>query len=339
MKMMNILLAAGAALMASCGLAAEKQDVELIRAATRSAGGAVSIISPDSKNVIRLYANPLAYEIVREGVTMVAKSEIGLTVDGARLDGEDAAGRVPPVVKRGTRSGVADAPVYKKSKVDLSANEAFVDFGAWGVRLVARNDGVAYRFETKKSGKIRVDAEKASLHLPSADMKCWGYRTRAFGEEESVPFASKAGEIDLSKMMLYLPFAYEAGGKYVSVTESDVRNYPIWYFGSRTGSAFEAKFAGAPKRVKKRGAGIKVLEHETWLVKTEGTRTFPWRVFILADAPAKFCEADIVWALAPAQDKGADFSWVRPGKVAWDWWNGFDGGKTCDSTSGSRVTQ
>ena len=98
-------------MMASCGLAAEKQDVELIRAATRSAGGAVSIISPDSKNVIRLYANPLAYEIVREGVTMVAKSEIGLTVDGARLDGEDAAGRVPPVVKRGTRSGVADAPV------------------------------------------------------------------------------------------------------------------------------------------------------------------------------------------------------------------------------------
>ena len=102
-----------------------------------------------------------------------------------------------------------------------------------------------------------------------------------------MPFASKAGEIDLSKMMLYLPFAYEASGKYVSVTESDVRNYPIWYFGSRTGSAFEAKFAGAPKRVKKRGAGIKVLEHETWLVETEGTRTFPWRVFILADAPAR----------------------------------------------------
>ena len=290
-----------------------------------------AVSSPDGKNEIRLYANPLAYEVVREGVTVVAKSEIGLTVDGARLDGEDATGHVSPVVKRGTRSGVADAPVYKKSKVDLSANEAFADFGAWGVRLVARNDGVAYRFETKKSGKMRVDAEKASLHLPSADAKCWGYRTRAFGEEESVPFVSKAGEIDLSKMMLYLPFAYEAGGKYVSVTESDVRNYPIWYFGSRTGAAFEAKFAGAPKRVQKRGAGIKVLEHETWLVETEGTRTFPWRVFILADAPAKFCEADIVWALAPAQDKGADFSWVRPGKVAWDWWNGFDGGKTCDT--------
>ena len=59
--------------------------------------------SPDGKNVIRLYANPLAYEVVREGVTVVAKSEIGLTVDSARLDGTDATERVPPVVKRGTR--------------------------------------------------------------------------------------------------------------------------------------------------------------------------------------------------------------------------------------------
>ena len=68
------------------------------------------VSSPDGKNEIRLYANPLTYEVVREGVTVVAKSEIGLTVDGARLGGEDATGCVPPVVKRETQSGVADAP-------------------------------------------------------------------------------------------------------------------------------------------------------------------------------------------------------------------------------------
>ena len=129
------------------------KDIERIREATLNAGGAGSVTSPDGKNVIRLYANPLAYEVVREGVTVVAKSEIGLTVDGARLDGTDATERVPPVVKRGTRSGVADAPVYKKSKVDLSANEAFVNFGAWGVRLVARNDGIAYRFERTRTSR------------------------------------------------------------------------------------------------------------------------------------------------------------------------------------------
>ena len=287
-----------------------------------------SVSSPDGKNKIRLYANPLAYEVVRDGVTVVTKSEIGMAVDGKRLGDEDATGRVPPVVMIGKRDGVADAPVYKKSKVDLSANEAYADFGAWGVRLVARNDGVAYRFETKMPGRIRVESEEASLTPPVPNVSCWGYQTGRFGEEESVPFSLKASQIDFSDKkrympfgwgMVYLPFAYEAGGKFVLVMESDVRDYPILNFGSYGNGAFTAKFAGAPKRVRKHGAGLRVLEREKWLVETEGTRTFPWRVFVLADAPAKFCEADIVWALAPAQDTGVDFSWVRPGKVAWDW--------------------
>ena len=291
----------------------------------------VSAISPDGRNEIRLYARPLAYEVFRDGVTVAAKSEIGMTVDGSRMGGTDAADRVHPAVTTGRRNGVADAPVYKKSKVDLTANETFADFGKWGVRLVARNDGVAYRFETKMPGKIRVENEKADLRTPAADARCWGMLTRMFGCEEAVPFSSRWGEIDLSKTMLYLPFAYEAGGKYVLVAESDVCGYPIWNFGSSTGDTMHAKFAGAPKRTRKSGAGISVLEHESFLVETDGTRTFPWRVFVLADVPVKFCEADILWALAPAQEKGADFSWVRPGKVAWDWWNGFDNGRKCDT--------
>ena len=295
------------------------------------AADAVSAVSPDGRNEIRLYARPLAYEISRDGVTVAAKSEIGMTVDGRRIGEADAPERVQPTVTTGKRSGVADAPVYKKSKVDLSANETFADFGKWGVRLVARNDGVAYRFETKMSGRIKVESEKADLRAPAADARCWGMQTRWFGCEESVPFSGKWSGIDLSRTMLYLPFAYEAGGKYVLVAESDVCSYPIWNFGSRADDTLHAKFAGAPKRTRKGGAGISVLEHESFLAETDGTRTFPWRVFVLADAPVKFCEADILWTLAPAQEKGADFSWVRPGKVAWDWWNGFDNGRKCDT--------
>ncbi len=293
----------------------------------------VSAVSPDGRNEIRLCASPLAYEVFRDGVTVVAASEIGMTVNGRHLDGTAADGKrsAAPVVRKGTRSGVADAPVYKKAKVDLSANETFADFGEWGVRLVARNDGVAYRFETKMDGKIKVECEKANLSLPSADAKCWGNLTHAFGCEESVPFSAKAGEIDLAGKMLYLPFAYATGGKYVAVAESDVRHYPVWYFGSRNGATFEAKFERAPKKTRKQAAGIRILEHDAFLVETEGTRTFPWRTFILADAPVKFCEADILWALAPAQDTDADFSWVRPGKVAWDWWCRFDNGRKCDT--------
>ena len=54
----------------------------------------VSAISPDGRNEIRLYARPLAYEVFRDGVTVAAKSEIGMTVDGSRMDGADAQDRV-----------------------------------------------------------------------------------------------------------------------------------------------------------------------------------------------------------------------------------------------------
>jgi alpha-glucosidase len=306
-------------------------DAMLKRARRRAAPAAgdgvercAAATSPDGRNVIRLRLEPLAYEIERDGAAVVARSEIGMKVDGRSLE-RDGNGRSPVVcaVEKSARGGFADASVYKKSRVDLAANETFVDFGAWGVRLVARNDGVAYRFETSFPGRIRVDGERAELRPPAADVKCRGNQTSAFGCEETLPFSSRASEIDLSKKMIYMPFAYETGGRHVLATDVDVRNYPVWNFGAFTNGAFEAKFARAPRKAKKTARWIKVTEREDFLVETEGTRTFPWRAFILADEPVKFCVADIAWALAPAQDAGADFSWVKPGKVAWDWWNDY----------------
>ena len=61
-----------------------------------------------------------------------------------------------------------------------------------------------------------------------------------------------------------------------------------------------------------------------YIAATAGARTYPWRVFLFADNPVKFCEADAVYALAaPCALKG-DLSWIKPGKVAWEWWNDWN---------------
>ncbi len=299
-------------------------------------------VSPDGKNEIRLYTAPLAYEVLRDGVVVVAKSEIGLKVDGKCLV-KDAG--EPKATEKKALSGTVATPVYKKASVDLAGTETFADWGDWGVRLVARNDGVAYRFETKKGGEIIVNCEKADLVVPDVAAKCWANFTGGFGQEESVPVSTTVGALKTvsdgksswrGNGMVYLPFAYSVGGKCVAVTESDVRDYPIWNLTKDEGSAlFTAKFEGAPKATQRVGGWgkdivttggrwVKITAHEDYLAKTAGTRTFPWRTFVLADRPVKFCEADIVYALAPAADAGADYSWVKPGKVAWDWWNCFD---------------
>ena len=296
---------------------------------------AVTAVSPDGKNEIRLWTNPLAYEVRRGGTVVVARSEIGMKVGGKCL-----VRSAKCLVQRESKSGFIETPVYKKARIDLSGNEAFVDFGDWGVRLAARNDGVAYRFETKMPGRVKVNCEKATVNVPDATARSCVYRTWRFGCEESVPKVGKIGGIPAEgKGMVYLPLTYTlADDTTVAITDADVRDYPVWYL-KRVDAGeevqLESVFAGWPKKthraggwdmksvVAEGGRWVVVDEHEDYLVETEGTRTFPWRAFVLGDAPKSLCESDLVQALS-APRANLDFSWVKPGKVAWDWWNCFD---------------
>ena len=296
----------------------------------------VAAVSPDGKNEIRLWTDPLAYEVVRGGQVVVAKSEIGMKVDGACLNGAKRKGFRFSAEKR---TGFVETPIYKKDRIDLSGNETFVDFGEWGVRLAARNDGVAYRFETKMPGKVKVNCEKAEVNVPDADLRSCVYQTGWFGGEECVPTVGRIGDIlheEQGKKMIYLPLMYTlADDTTVAVTDADVRDYPVWYLKRAEdgcGVPLESVFAGWPVKTHRHGNDgqvavggrwVRVDEYADYLVETEGTRTFPWRAFILGDAPKALCESDLVQALSAPQAK-YDFSWVKPGKVAWDWWNAFD---------------
>ena len=297
----------------------------------------VTVASPDGRNEIRLWTSPLAYEVRRGGEVVVAKSEIGMKVDGKCLvPGEGC------LVRNEEKSGFVETPVYKKDRIDLAANETFVDFGDWGIRLAARNDGVAYRFETKKPGRIRVDCEKATVNVPDAAARSCVYRTNRFGCEERVPTIGRIGDIstaDKDNGMVYLPLTYAlADDTTVAVTDADVKDYPIWNLKRTEGGdcvRFDSVLAGWPGKTHRAGGWdakaaitsggrwVVVDEHADYLVETEGTRTFPWRAFVLGDAPKDLCESDLVQALS-APRANLDFSWVKPGKVAWDWWNCFD---------------
>ena len=287
-----------------------------------------------SDNEIRLYANPLAYEVLKAGKVVVGKTEIGLVLDGKKV-GPSA--QFAEVCSR-KLSGSVDTPVYKKESVNLSGCETFADFGDFAVRLVARKDGVAYRFETKTA--VTIDFEDSPITIPTMDARVWFNRTSNFGMEETVPEFCDASNMHTDGgRMIYLPFVYSANGAIVAVTESNVQNFPIWNFKNVTkkdGSLkLDAIYEEYPKKTQRYGgwgekkldAGgrwVRVEEREKYLVKADGPKNLPWRTFILANALAELCANDIVFALAEPQAKEADFSWVKPGKVAWDWWNCFD---------------
>ena len=288
-------------------------------------------------NSIRLYAEPLSYEVAKDGKVLVPRTPFGVCVDGACL-AKDA--KLVSAPRQSQGSGTIPTPVYKKSSVDLSRVETLADFGDFAVRLAARADGVAYRIELAKTGV--VTCEKADLTVPRS-ARCWFNRTKrgSLGCEETVPEIADAGALPADNgKAYYLPFVFSMEGKVVAVMDTDVHDYPVWNFGdveeTEGGMRLKSLFAKYPKTTErvggwgkekglaKGGRWVKVKDTEDFIAKADAPRTLPWRVFALADSPSKLCEADISYALATPAAKGADFSWVKPGKVAWDWWNAFD---------------
>ncbi len=298
-------------------------------------------ISPDGRNSIRLYLNPLSYEVARDGEVVVARSKIGMKFDGRCV----CEGIKAPTVTLKNLSGTAIARVYKKDKVDLSGAEALADFGDWSLRLAARNDGVAYRFELNRKGGAAVNGEKFALTVPEAEAKMLVYRTRKPGCEETVPRLETASEVVTDeKSYIYLPLVYTVGDVTVAVSDADVKDYPRAYFKRAQACdevTFDSFFAAYPEKavhlgplpgqagwakhveLPKGGRFVNVVKECDYLVKATEPRTFPWRTFALADSPSKLVESDLIFALA-RPESGYDFSWVKPGKVAWDWWNAFD---------------
>ena len=98
-------------------------------------------------------------------------------------------------------------------------------------------------------------------------------------------------------------------------------SYPgLWLHGTG-GNGLAATFPPYPLKENLTGdRDYRVVESADYIAVTAGTRTFPWRVIGIADRDGDLLTNQIVYLLEkPSQVQ--DTSWIKPGKVAWDWWN------------------
>src|SRR5205085_6573395 len=111
-------------------------------------------------------------------------------------------------------------------------------------------------------------------------------------------------------------------GKKAVITEADLRDYPGMYLGISTegNTGLHGVFARYPAAETVNARNLVVTRRENFIAKTSGQRSFPWRVVIIGSTDKELANNDMVQKLAPASVI-ADPSWIKPGKVAWDWWN------------------
>ena len=300
----------------------------------------VRVKSPDGMNEIRLDTEPvLSYSVLRSGIERVAATPMSMELEGKGVLG--GAGAKIASIDTVTLKGIIPTPIYKKASIDESANRTTIAFeGGWRVVLVARNDGVAYRFETAFPGRVKVVDEKAGIVFPDGVSAVYAAYCRNSGDplqcswESIYTTVTNVAELANRGQTVYLPLVMKyADGSVVSVSESDLLDYPGWNMKRAAGdtSSLEAFMARYPTKVEHcdgRTIGspekplrhIRVKERTDYLAETAGTRTYPWRVFMLAESEGKLCESDIVYALA-TPNKLKNIGWIKPGKVAWEWWN------------------
>jgi alpha-glucosidase len=108
------------------------------------------------------------------------------------------------------------------------------------------------------------------------------------------------------------------------ILEADLEDYPGMYLDlNETRKGLKGVYAPYPINAHVVQRNLIPQKRAGYIAKTNGTRSFPWRVVVISEADKELLNNDIVYKLASAQGM-ADYSWVKPGQVAWDWWNNWN---------------
>ncbi len=271
---------------------------------------------------------------LKHGATEVlAPSSISMTLAGGEVLGRDAKLRK---VGRSTENREIAAPFYKKDRVEDAYNQITLSFQG-DYRLVFRmyDQGMAYRFEMARPDTLLVAAEEAAYRFP-ADYKTYSPYVNTtkptFEEQFMNSFEQPYNHVPVTRLndkrLLILPLLVELPEhKKLCITEVNLESYPGMYLNnSADRPELKAVFAPYPKTWVQGGHNqlqLLVRERENYIAKTEGTRSFPWRTFIVSADDKELLNCDMVYRLADPS-RVADPSWIRPGKVAWEWWNDWN---------------
>lgn len=256
------------------------------------------------------------------GRTLIPDWEAALTLADRTL-GEN------PRLRRVKRSSVDEllprTNPTKGAEVRNRYNGLLLEFaGDYALEFRLFDDGAAYRFVTSLPGEIEVRDECCRIGLePGAE--AWVSSVGGFRTMYEEPYTRVAlSEADDAERMTYLPVLASLGGDFkVLLAEADVRDYPCMFLHRDGQGAFEARFPRVPAEYGPDGdRSLKIRSEEPFIARTQGTRSFPWRLAVVADEDADLVRNELVWLLSePAAAE--DWSWVKPGQVSWDWWNGM----------------
>ena len=289
------------------------------------------LASPDGKlQTTVTTGEQLTYDITLNGQQVLSPSPLSMTLDNGEVWGDNDK---PSKVSRKSVNEKVASPFYRATELENNYNEMTLQFkGNWSLVFRAYNDGIAYRFVNKNKKPFNVVNELVDYHFPNDALASVPYvkkrkNQNKYGNSFENYYANEPlSKIDQEKLV-FLPVVVSLDNNVkVCITEVDLENYPGLFVTGQGNQQLLGEFAPYPKRVEQGGHNMLqmlVRETENFIAKVDKPRNFPWRVAIVTDDDKKLASTNLGYVLAEPS-RLDDISWIKPGKIAWDWWNAWN---------------
>jgi alpha-glucosidase len=273
--------------------------------------------SPDhSIEVVVHTGDKIYYQVSVKGTPVTAENFLSMTLGDGQVLGRNSSLKKTNThsVNQDIQPGYGMAAVYKDYYNELE----LVYSNHFSIFFRVYNDGVAYRFVTGFPGRIKVKEEEVNYafneNAKASMLKVAGF----MGSYEEHYVDDHISFLDSGKIAA-LPLLVESNGYHLGITESDLLDYPgtyLTYGGKNELNGTMPKFV-----ISDTLSGYERIPdaRADYVAATSGSRSFPWRLMIIAQQDKDLLYNNLVWLLA-SENKIGDASWVKPGKVAWDWW-------------------
>ncbi len=295
----------------------------------------LNLTSPDGTIKVAVTVDKeVSYSVSVDGKEVLMPSRLSLQID-KKLDLQHKP-KVVEVKRRSVDQVLEPEVRVKSATIRDHFNEMTLVFdNQYAVAFRAFDNGVAYRYETSLPDQVTVNAELVEYVVGPDSHVYYPEEDGFYSHNERSYIYQPIGAIG-KKKLASTPALVATGAVKLLITESDLRDYAgLWLLGNgkdrlvgtlpgfplakeilnpNTMKPFPSPDGPGPDR------NEPITKRADYLAKTDGTRTYPWRVLGIAKQDGDLITNQLTYQLAEPNRIG-DVSWIKPGKVAWDWWN------------------
>jgi len=299
--------------------------------ATAQKGKTYQLSSPNgSLQLMVTVGKQLQWAVTHEKQPVISLSSISLKLQTGEVLGNEAKIASAKIEKINT---TITALNYKKDSVLDNYSQLTLNCkGDYGLIFRVYDEGMAYRFFTGRKNEITIRSEEATFNFSNDYMAYIPYVNDPHNNDKyECSFENNYQHIKLSEFkkdtLAFAPVLVELeNGKKAVITEADLEDYPGMFLEVNQPNTLSGDFAPYVLAEKQGGHNdlqAYVTKRADYIARTKGSRRFPWRVVIISENDKDLLDNDMVYKLASPL-RLTDVSWIKPGKVAWDWWSDWN---------------